>query len=76
MTVVDADVVSVEEPPEKKVRLNNSLREQLDQVVPGLGTDLQRYLKNIEGSEDSEKSQEKNRRALMTFINVPAAIAG
>ena len=76
VTVVDADVLSVEEPPEKKVRLNNSLRQQLDQVVPRLGTDLQRYLKNIERSEDSEKSEEKNRRALMTFINGPAAIAG
>jgi len=76
VTVVDADILSVEEPPEKKVRLNNSLREQLDQVVPGLGTDLQLYFKSIIKSEDSDKAQEKNRRALMTFMNRPAAIAG
>jgi hypothetical protein len=70
-TVVDADVLTEEEPSEKKVRLNNSLRQQLDELVPGFGTDLQRFLKNVEESEDSEKSQEKKKRALMT-----AAFAG
>ncbi len=46
VTVVDADVLTEEDPPEKKVRLNNSLRQQLDEVVP-LGTDLQRFLKTL-----------------------------
>ena len=58
VSVVDADGPTEEE--QQVRRVPKRLRDELNGIVPGFGDELGRYLRNIGGSVDDEKSRERN----------------
>ena len=74
VSVVDADGPTEEE--QQVRRVPKRLRDELNGIVPGFGDELGRYLRNIGGSVDDEKSRERKRAALMALMDGPATLAG